>query len=51
MLHVVRFARDQLDELVDAINATGYGLTLGMHSRIDETIAFITRAHTSATSM
>jgi RHH-type proline utilization regulon transcriptional repressor/proline dehydrogenase/delta 1-pyrroline-5-carboxylate dehydrogenase len=39
VLHVVRFARDDLDRLVDAINATGYGLTFGVHSRIDETIA------------
>jgi RHH-type proline utilization regulon transcriptional repressor/proline dehydrogenase/delta 1-pyrroline-5-carboxylate dehydrogenase len=46
VLHVVRFARDRLDELVRRINATGYGLTLGVHSRIDETIDFITtRAH------
>ena len=26
------------DKVIDAINATGYGLTLGVHSRIDETI-------------
>ncbi|MDN5862921.1 MAG: L-glutamate gamma-semialdehyde dehydrogenase, partial [Salinisphaera sp.] len=46
VLHVVRFARDRLDELVGHINATGYGLTLGVHSRIDETIDFIAaRAH------
>src|SRR5687768_3221987 len=46
VLHVVRFARDRLDGLVSSINATGYGLTLGIHSRIDETIDFIvTRAH------
>ena len=46
VLHIVRFARDRLDELVRDINATGYGLTLGVHSRIDETIDFIaTRAH------
>ena len=38
VLHVVRFHRDQLDGLVDQINATGYGLTFGVHSRIDETI-------------
>ncbi len=38
VLHVVRWRRDALDALVDAINATGYGLTLGVHSRIDETI-------------
>ncbi len=37
-LHVVRWKADQLDAVIDAINATGYGLTLGVHSRIDETI-------------
>ncbi|WP_395006300.1 trifunctional transcriptional regulator/proline dehydrogenase/L-glutamate gamma-semialdehyde dehydrogenase [Undibacterium sp.] len=46
VLHVLRYHRDQLPALVDAINATGFGLTLGVHSRIDETIEFITqRAH------
>jgi RHH-type proline utilization regulon transcriptional repressor/proline dehydrogenase/delta 1-pyrroline-5-carboxylate dehydrogenase len=46
VLHVLRYRRDELSQLVDAINATGYGLTLGIHSRIDETIDFITaRAH------
>ena len=38
VLHVVRWRRDELPALVDDINATGYGLTLGMHTRIDETI-------------
>ncbi|NYZ61468.1 bifunctional proline dehydrogenase/L-glutamate gamma-semialdehyde dehydrogenase PutA [Luteimonas sp. SJ-16] len=37
-LHVIRFRADQLDAVVDAINATGFGLTLGIHSRIDETV-------------
>lgn len=37
-LHVLRWKADQLDQVIDAINATGYGLTLGVHSRIDETI-------------
>ena len=37
-LHVVRWRADQLDAVIDAINATGYGLTLGIHSRIDATI-------------
>ncbi|OWY26674.1 trifunctional transcriptional regulator/proline dehydrogenase/L-glutamate gamma-semialdehyde dehydrogenase [Herbaspirillum robiniae] len=46
VLHVLRYRRDQLSQLVDAINATGYGLTLGVHSRIDETIDFVaSRAH------
>ncbi|MEX0631893.1 aldehyde dehydrogenase family protein [Serratia ureilytica] len=42
MLHVVRFQRNNLDALVDQINAAGYGLTLGIHTRIDETIARVT---------
>ena len=37
-LHVVRWKAEHLDQVIDAINATGYGLTLGVHSRIDETI-------------
>jgi RHH-type proline utilization regulon transcriptional repressor/proline dehydrogenase/delta 1-pyrroline-5-carboxylate dehydrogenase len=35
ILHVIRFAGDKLDKVVEAINATGYGLTLGLQSRID----------------
>jgi RHH-type proline utilization regulon transcriptional repressor/proline dehydrogenase/delta 1-pyrroline-5-carboxylate dehydrogenase len=35
LLHVIRFAGDKLHEVVDQINATGYGLTLGLQSRID----------------
>jgi RHH-type proline utilization regulon transcriptional repressor/proline dehydrogenase/delta 1-pyrroline-5-carboxylate dehydrogenase len=35
ILHVVRFAGDGLSEVVEAINATGYGLTIGLQSRID----------------
>ena len=46
VLHVLRYRRDDLPQLVSAINASGYGLTLGVHSRIDETIDFVaTRAH------
>ncbi|MGO3127642.1 MAG: bifunctional proline dehydrogenase/L-glutamate gamma-semialdehyde dehydrogenase PutA [Luteimonas sp.] len=37
-LHVIRWKADQLDAVIDAINSTGYGLTLGIHSRIDETV-------------
>ncbi len=39
VLHVLRYRRDELPALVQAINASGYGLTFGVHSRIDETIA------------
>ena len=39
VLHVHRFRAGTLDALVDGINAFGYGLTLGIHSRIDNTVA------------
>ncbi|MGJ4730768.1 bifunctional proline dehydrogenase/L-glutamate gamma-semialdehyde dehydrogenase PutA [Luteimonas sp. SDU101] len=42
-LHVIRWKASELDAVVDAINATGYGLTLGIHSRIDETVERIVR--------
>jgi len=42
ILHVLRYARDRLDATIAAINATGYGLTFGLHTRLDETIAHIT---------
>jgi RHH-type proline utilization regulon transcriptional repressor/proline dehydrogenase/delta 1-pyrroline-5-carboxylate dehydrogenase len=38
VLHIVRFSGSKLEDLVDAINATGYGLTLGIHSRLDSTV-------------
>jgi RHH-type proline utilization regulon transcriptional repressor/proline dehydrogenase/delta 1-pyrroline-5-carboxylate dehydrogenase len=38
ILHVIRYRADKLDAVVDAVNATGYGLTLGIHSRIDATV-------------
>jgi len=43
ILHVVRWRRDRLDELLAAIDSTGYGLTLGIHSRIDETVSAVHR--------
>lgn len=38
VVHVVRYSSERLEEVIDAINASGYGLTFGAHSRIDETI-------------
>ncbi|MEF3394026.1 aldehyde dehydrogenase family protein, partial [Campylobacter jejuni] len=38
ILHVVRWRSSELAQVVEAINATGYGLTLGVHSRVDSTI-------------
>jgi RHH-type proline utilization regulon transcriptional repressor/proline dehydrogenase/delta 1-pyrroline-5-carboxylate dehydrogenase len=43
VLHVLRFRREDTDALMAAVNATGYGLTFGIHSRIDETIARLTQ--------
>jgi RHH-type proline utilization regulon transcriptional repressor/proline dehydrogenase/delta 1-pyrroline-5-carboxylate dehydrogenase len=37
ILHVVRWRADALDALLDDIAGSGYGLTLGIHSRIDAT--------------
>lgn len=46
VLHVLRYRREDLDQVLDQINATGYGLTFGVHSRIDETIRHVTeRVH------
>lgn len=41
ILHVVRYSAGHLDKVCEAINATGYGLTLGIHTRIETTAAFI----------
>ena len=41
ILHVVRFSGDRLGEICEAINATGFGLTLGLHSRIKATADFV----------
>jgi RHH-type proline utilization regulon transcriptional repressor/proline dehydrogenase/delta 1-pyrroline-5-carboxylate dehydrogenase len=38
ILHVIRWPGDQLAQVIEQINGTGFGLTLGIHSRIDETI-------------
>src|SRR5215213_1060720 len=43
VLHVVRWRADRLDELLDDIAASGYGLTLGIHSRIDDSAEHIVR--------
>ena len=35
ILHVIRYSKDGLDDLLRDINASGYGLTLGIHSRLE----------------
>ncbi|MEM8824591.1 MAG: aldehyde dehydrogenase family protein, partial [Pseudomonadota bacterium] len=42
ILHVKRYAAADLDKVLDEIEATGFGLTFGLHSRIDATIAAVT---------
>lgn len=41
ILHVVRFKSGEIEQVIDQINAKGFGLTLGLHSRIDETINLV----------
>ncbi|KTD19266.1 bifunctional PutA protein [Legionella lansingensis] len=41
VLHVIRYKRKALDEVIQQINSTGYGLTLGIHSRINQTVEYI----------
>jgi len=41
VLHVVCWRRAELGDLIERINATGYALTHGIHTRIDETVTFI----------
>jgi RHH-type proline utilization regulon transcriptional repressor/proline dehydrogenase/delta 1-pyrroline-5-carboxylate dehydrogenase len=43
VLHVLRWKASNLDKVIADINATGYGLTLGVHSRIDTTIEQIAK--------
>lgn len=42
VLHVLRYRREDLDAVIDAINARGYGLTFGVHTRLDETVQHVT---------
>lgn len=42
VLHVLRFRREELPALIESINATGYGLTFGLHTRLDETVDLVT---------
>ncbi|MEP6898085.1 MAG: bifunctional proline dehydrogenase/L-glutamate gamma-semialdehyde dehydrogenase PutA, partial [Rhodanobacter sp.] len=41
VLHVIRWKGSELAKVVEQINATGYGLTLGIHSRINDTVDYI----------
>ncbi|MFT3730215.1 MAG: bifunctional proline dehydrogenase/L-glutamate gamma-semialdehyde dehydrogenase PutA [Hyphomicrobium sp.] len=41
ILHMVRYERGHLDKVIAALNATGYGLTLGLHSRIESVADYV----------
>jgi len=43
VLHVARFAAEDLLDVVEAVNATGFGLTFGLHSRIDDRVEAVSR--------
>ena len=46
VLHVATFEGDDLDRVIDAVNARGYGLTFGLHTRIDSRVQqFADRLH------
>src|SRR6185295_18339279 len=41
ILHVLRFTSGKLEDVADAVNSTGYGLTFGIQSRIDEHVRLL----------
>jgi RHH-type transcriptional regulator, proline utilization regulon repressor / proline dehydrogenase / delta 1-pyrroline-5-carboxylate dehydrogenase len=41
VVHLIRYSASQLDQVIAAVNATGYGLTLGVHTRVDATARYI----------
>ena len=44
VLHVARFRSQEIDKVIADINATGYGLTFGLHTRIDDRVQHVTEA-------
>ncbi|MBU2071165.1 MAG: bifunctional proline dehydrogenase/L-glutamate gamma-semialdehyde dehydrogenase PutA [Gammaproteobacteria bacterium] len=42
-VHVIRFKASELDQVIDQINATGYGLTMGIHSRIEDRCNYLAK--------
>ena len=41
VLHVATFKSNELEQVIDAINGTGYGLTFGLHTRIDDRVQHV----------
>nr|WP_223274755.1 bifunctional proline dehydrogenase/L-glutamate gamma-semialdehyde dehydrogenase PutA [Tateyamaria sp. syn59] len=42
VLHIATYKAHDLDQVIDAINRTGYGLTFGLHTRIDDRVQHVT---------
>ncbi|WP_102108910.1 bifunctional proline dehydrogenase/L-glutamate gamma-semialdehyde dehydrogenase PutA [Oceaniglobus roseus] len=42
VLHIATFGAEEIDNVIDAVNATGYGLTFGLHTRIDTRVQHVT---------
>ncbi|TMO59558.1 bifunctional proline dehydrogenase/L-glutamate gamma-semialdehyde dehydrogenase PutA [Pseudoalteromonas aurantia] len=43
VVHVIRYKANELDNVIDQINNTGYGLTMGVHSRIEERCRYLAK--------
>ena len=41
IVHLIRYKAHKLDNVIEAVNATGFGLTLGVHTRVDATARYI----------
>ena len=41
VLHIVRFDPEDLDQVISDVNGSGYGLTFGLHTRIDDRVQYI----------
>ncbi|MEC8140128.1 MAG: L-glutamate gamma-semialdehyde dehydrogenase, partial [Pseudomonadota bacterium] len=42
-VHIIRFKGTELDNVIDQINGTGFGLTMGVHSRIEERCEYLAK--------
>jgi RHH-type proline utilization regulon transcriptional repressor/proline dehydrogenase/delta 1-pyrroline-5-carboxylate dehydrogenase len=50
VLHIATFKASEIDAVIDAVNATGYGLTFGLHTRIDDRVQrIVERLHVGNT--
>lgn len=43
VLHVATFAADEIEKVIDDVNSTGYGLTFGVHSRVNARVELIAK--------